>query len=481
MKINKSLYFIIFFFFVLYASVSLVNHYNFRTACWDLGLFNNALYDYAHFHWNTPTLLPNPDIKNSLADHFSLLIIFFSPLYWIFGSWTLLIVQILGILWGGIGIYKLVNRITQNDKLAVLASIFFYSLWGIYSALSFDYHDNVMAAMFVPWFMYYAIYKRWGWAVFYYILILICKENMAFWMGFICLGMLVHFWKDKKQVLVFAGLGAFALIYFVTVVKVIIPAMGVNYVHFNYDALGKNFGEALVTIVSKPQYVFTLLLEDHTKNPDAYGIKSELHFVVLLSGGLALLFRPQFLIMLIPIYAQKLFNNDFGKWGVNGHYSIEFVPILTIALFMWINDFSEKWKLIAASFFLAVGMATSISLLDHRVSKWYAPDYFRFYQKPHYVREYDVKKVYKALKLVPDNASVSAESMLVPHLAFRKKIYQYPDIKDANYIVLLKADQNSFPFNHEDFLKKIQELKDSHQWGTLFEDDTVLILKRINP
>lgn len=481
MKINKSLYFIVFFFFILYSSVSLVNHYNFRTSCWDLGLFNNALYDYAHFHWNVPTLLPNPDIKNSLADHFSLLIIFFSPLYWIFGSWTLLIIQILGILWGGIGIYKLVNKITQSEKLGVLAMIFFYSLWGIFSALSFDYHDNVMAAMFVPWFIYYASDKRWGWAVLYYVLILICKENMAFWMAFICLGMLVHLWKDKRQVFIFAGLSAIAIIYFALVVKVIIPAMGVNYVHFNYDALGKNFGEAITTIISKPQYVFTLLFEDPAKNPDAYGIKSELHFVVLFSGGLALLFRPQFLIMLIPIYAQKLFNNDYGKWGVNAHYSIEFVPILTIALFTWLNGFSGKWRLISAYLFLVLGITMSVSLLDHRVSKWYAPEYFRFYQKQHYVRDFDAKKVYKALKLVPDDAAVSAQSMLVPHLASRKKIYQYPDVKDADYIVLLIADHNAYPLSWEEFLKRIQELKGSHQWATLFEDDTVLILKKIKP
>jgi len=474
----KPLRWILLLFAILYSSISLVNHYNFRTAGWDLGLFNNAIYDYAHFHWNDPTLLLPNHIKNTLADHFSLLPILFSPFYWLFGSWTLLIIQIAGVLFGGIGIFKLIHKLTQNDKLSVLATIFFYSLWGVYSALSFDYHDNVMAAMFVPWFIYFAICKRWGWAILFYLLILISKENIAIWLAFICLGMILIHWKEKLQVRIFAALGIFAGIYFIVVVKIIIPALGNDYVHFSYDALGSSFKEALITMLTKPRYIFTLLFENHTKAMEAFGIKSELHFVVLLSGGIALLFKPQYLVMLIPIYAQKLFNNDFGKWGINGQYSIEFVPILTIALFVWINEFQEKYKFIAARVFLLVAIVITISMLDNRVSKWYSPEYSRFYQKDHYVRNFDVRKVYKSLKLIPDDASISAQWMLISHLSFREKIYQYPFTGDANYIVLLPIDTNTYPASKEEYTKNISDLKNSPEWEVVVDDGTVLIFKK---
>ena len=89
---------------IIFSSISLVNHYNFRTYAFDLGLFNNALFDYAHFRMNHYSLMKE-FFPNALGDHFSLLTLFFSPLYWIFGTYTLLIVQVLAILSGGLGVF----------------------------------------------------------------------------------------------------------------------------------------------------------------------------------------------------------------------------------------------------------------------------------------------------------------------------------------------------------------------------------------
>ena len=61
------------FFAVVYSLLSLVNHYNFRTYAYDLGLMNNALYDYSHFQFNNATLL-QPELKNYLSEHFELFI-----------------------------------------------------------------------------------------------------------------------------------------------------------------------------------------------------------------------------------------------------------------------------------------------------------------------------------------------------------------------------------------------------------------------
>jgi len=120
-------------------------------------------------------------------------------------------------------------------------------------------------------------------------------------------------------------------------------------------------------------------------------------------------------------------------------------------------------------------------MLDNRVSKWYSPEFSRFYQKDHYVRDFDVKQVYRALKLIPDDASVSAQWMLASHLSFRKTIYQFPNVADANYIVLLPADSNSYPLSREDYIKKTNELKNSVDWKVVVDDGTVLILKKSLP
>ncbi|MBE9492615.1 MAG: DUF2079 domain-containing protein, partial [Bacteroidetes bacterium] len=153
-QVNSQLIIIIAFFAIIYSLISLINHYNFRTYALDLGLYTNALYDYIHFKWNDSCVFKVIS-ENLLADHFDLYLIIFSPLSLIFGSYTLLIVQITAILIGGIGVYKYFSIIQSNNNLSLFATIYFYLFFGIFSAVSYDYHSNVIAAMIVPWFFYY--------------------------------------------------------------------------------------------------------------------------------------------------------------------------------------------------------------------------------------------------------------------------------------------------------------------------------------
>ncbi|MFA6923221.1 MAG: DUF2079 domain-containing protein [Bacteroidales bacterium] len=481
-KNNLVLLIIIVIYSSLFCSISLVNHYNFRTAAWDLGINNNAIFDYAHFRWNNAVIMyPNSHFKNVLGDHFSLLPILFSPLYWILGTYTMLIVQILGIVFGGIGIYKLIFDLTKNKVLSDIAIVFFYSVFGIYSALSFDYHDNVMAAMFVPWFFYYVYNNKWKYASIFCLLILISKENMALWMFFICLGAIMLFYKDKGKIKFLSFYAIFSVLYFYFIMK-LIPTIspGENsYRHFEYSVLGKNMLEAIKTCFSKPKYVFNLLFESPLNDPSTFGIKSELHYAVLLSGGIVLLWKPQFLIMLLPIFGQKLFNNDYGKWGVGGHYSIEFVPILTIALFWWINGLNNlkiKTKIIISILFTAICINTSYKLMETQVD-WFSKETIQFYSKPHWKRDFNVEKVYEGLKVIPKDAKVSAQTMLAPHLSFREYIYTYPYVADADYIVLLLSD-GTYPLNDEEYKKELNKYKESSEWGIIKYDYPLVIFKR---
>src|SRR5688572_26649804 len=86
---------IILFFACVYFSISIYNHYNFRTFAFDLGIKNQVLWDYAHGRMNYNSLMPELDGKvNVLANHFEPVLFIFAPLYYIFGSYTLLLVQI---------------------------------------------------------------------------------------------------------------------------------------------------------------------------------------------------------------------------------------------------------------------------------------------------------------------------------------------------------------------------------------------------
>jgi uncharacterized membrane protein len=475
------IYLTIICFGIIFCLISLVNHYNYRTFAWDLGINNNAIFDYAHFRWNDCMLL-QPQYKNVLGDHFTLYPIIVSPLFWIFGTYTMLIFQIFAIILGGIGIQKYITYKSDSDSsLPLLALIHFFSIWGIYSALAFDYHDNVISAMLIPWFFYYFEKGNFKASVFLIVLVCIGKENMALWMTFICLGLILLNIKDRPKLKAAIMGFVFSIVYFLVVVKFVIPSMAnteKGYNHFNYTLLGSNFSEAFTTILTRPLYVIKALFVNQLSNPEADGIKFELHKFVLISGGVFLLLKPQYLIMLIPIYAQKLFNDDFSKWGINSHYSIEFVPIICICLFNWILGL-KKHKILAASAFCILTLASTLSSLDHRVSKWYSREQSNFYSKEHYITKYDVNDVKKALSIIPKSASVSATNSLVPHLAFREYIYQFPDGENqVDYIAILNSD-NYYPLSEKDMDLKKEMLMNSGKWKILYKSDSIIILSKI--
>lgn len=476
---NYVLILILVFFAAIYSSVSLVNHYNFRTYGFDLGIYNNALYDYSHLRVSDNPVIGN-HITNVLSDHLSFYHFIYAPFRYILGSWTLLIFQILAILLGGIGIFKSISLLTKSKTIPYLALIHFFSMWGIYSALSFDYHDNVVAAMVVPWYFFSILKRSTKHIILCSVLLIISKENIALWLSFIALGTAIWQYKDAKIRNLNLFISVFSIIYFILAIKVFMPYFGGGraFAHLNYHALGNSLPEYFKTMVTRPLYTLSLLFKNHSPNVMSNGIKAELHFVILLSGGVALLLRPQFLIMLIPIYAQKLFHTSFVKWGINLHYSIEFVPIITFALYYLLLSLSNKKLLYSlASISLILCILTTNSRLHHRKSKWYSRENADIFYKKHYSTNYNVTEIRNELDKIPGNAKICAQNMLVPHLSFREWIYVFPNINNADYIITIPTSGNFWPYNEEKYLKKIEELKQGN-YKVIKESPSILILKK---
>ncbi len=209
---------------MIYALISLVNHYCFRTYALDLGAYTNALFDYIHLRWNDSTVFREIP-ENLLSDHFDLYLILLSPLVLVFKTYTLLIIQIIAVLIGGWGMYKYFNnRFQEDDLLIIVLTISFFLFFGIYSALSFDYHSNVIASMLIPFLFLFIREKAWLKASLMTVLICIGKENMSLWLSFIMLGLMIEYRKDmcvlKNLVLLFI----FCLIYFYTITQWVMPA-----------------------------------------------------------------------------------------------------------------------------------------------------------------------------------------------------------------------------------------------------------------
>jgi uncharacterized membrane protein len=475
---DKFLWISLCIFAVVYALISLVNHYCFRTYTLDLGLYTNALYDYSHFQWNDSTVFKEVP-ENLLADHFDLYLVIFSPLSWIFGTYTLLIVQIAAILFGGVGIYRYFGVQDASGRTSKAALIFFLLFFGIFSALSFDYHSNVVAAMLVPWFFYAFRQRNFRAALLWLLAILISKENMSLWTTFIALGLLCESFRNKEARSFLLLCFGISVGWFLLVTGWIMPALAASgkYAHFHYAVLGKNTGEAIRHLLEHPLDSLKVLFTNHNGSEHGDWVKVEFHLIFLVAGSWLLLRKPQYLLMLVPLYFQKLFHDDIAMWGIGHQYAIEFAPILTIGVFSAIlsADKLRTRKILTVAVLLG-GLISSVRVMDYTIA-YTQKARIRIYNKVHYKREFDIAVVYKNLEMIPKNAVVSAQSALLPHLAWRDQIYQFPIVKDAEFLVYSPKD-NPYPLDTIQFKKQIDSILQTGRWQTRVENSELVILHR---
>jgi uncharacterized membrane protein len=104
-------------FFVIFGLISILNHYFYRTFGLDLGIANQALYQYAHGNSAICTQLLGAQETPYLALHISLWVPILSPFYWVFGSYTLLIFQNLALIFGGIGLSRLAEDYSHSPSI----------------------------------------------------------------------------------------------------------------------------------------------------------------------------------------------------------------------------------------------------------------------------------------------------------------------------------------------------------------------------
>jgi len=475
---HKYLFIVIFVFASIYTLISIVNHYYFRTYALDLGAYTNALYDYIHFQWND-SLVFKSIAENLLADHFDLYLIIFSPFSLLFGTYTLLILQIVFILLGGVGVYRYFLLSKNGSKYALPATLYFYLFFGVFSAMSFDYHSNTVAASLLPWFFYWVKREKVLASSLILLILLIAKENMSLWLAFVCLALIIAMWRKPIWRYYMMTAFAFCILYFVVITMLVMPALSSQqmYPHFHYSVLGDNPAEALLFLLSHPIESIRTFFINHTGDPNGDYIKLEFLVLLMVSGLYILLRKPLYLIMLIPLFFQKFFHDNYPMWGLHAQYNVEFSPVLAIGIFSAVSAIKRKtYRNTVLILAMAGCLLATVRIMDHTIM-FTDKARIRIYQEKHYSRNYDVKKVHRALKLIPNEAVVCAQSPFLPHLALRDHIYQFPSILNADYLVF-SYDEDRYPLTEIGFDKKINQIMSSGQWEEFHKEGNFIILKK---
>ena len=463
---------------VVYCLISLVNHYVFKTYTLDLGLYTHAMYDYAHFRFDDCSMFKDVP-QNILSDHFDLYLLLLSPLVYVFGTYTLLIVQIVGVLLGGWGIYKLIGLYADDDWMPILATAVFFFSFGIIQALGYDYHSNVLTAMMLPWLLYFIKKRRFALASLFVVLFVIGKENMSLWLFFIAVGLMWDYRKDRKTLWHLVAYALFSIAYFVVINMFVMPRLGGSGGGFSrYAYLGNDYGEVAKNLISHPGETVKILFTNTLGKPHYDGIKAEFYICALATGMILTFLKPNYLFMLLPLIGQKMLAADRMFWGVSLQYSVEFMPVLVISSFLVIIKIKKQWpRLILACALLLSTILTTFYTIG--VPKSYIMvDQLCVYQGRHYQqKDFDMAYARQLMGMIPDDASVCAGRMFVPHLALRPEIYDYyavaPHVR-ADYMLVpdeyLEMERGGKPlFYYQD------------EYETVATDGTLSLFRRKQP
>jgi hypothetical protein len=474
---------------VIQLMIPLCNHYYLRTYAFDFTAYNFAFYDYAHLRISPCPIYLFPYNVTFLQDHFSITLMLFAPLYWLLGwltgTYTLLIIQWAIVIIGARATYQLILLKTNDNHLSLMGALYYFLLLGRYTSAAGDCNLAIMGSAFVPVFLYYFEKEKTTATFLCFLLLIFNREDYALWLIFICGFLMILHRGNKPKFKRAALLFLLSVLFFFVIFQWIIPALedeNKKYTLFNFAVLGKTPAEALAFVFQHPVQAFKLLYTNHSGSNYYDGIKQEFYWVYFLSGGFLLLYRPWFLLPFIPIVAKKMYNDDPLRWSMESFYSIEIVSLMPVLAFIIIARFSSqtlKLVLAWALCFCAV-VVTGVELTkpaeqhkallgDTRKSN--------FLDGSFYTSDYDVKEVYKAMELIPDTAVVCASGKISQHLAFRKKIYYFPRIDDAQYVFVIKKNDN-WPISQERIDTLIHELRTKQDFETLVDKPDFWLLRK---
>ncbi|MGB0431134.1 MAG: DUF2079 domain-containing protein, partial [Bacteroidia bacterium] len=335
---------------------------------------------------------------------------------------------------------------------------------------------------------YFLRKQHWKAFTIIFILALLCKENISVFMFFIFGALaLKPFDKSKSQRIIAVSASVFSIFYFLIITKMVMPSLANegrdSYLHFHYSALGESYGEAIKFAITHPWETFKMFFTNHTGDRWGDGIKAELYLVLLLSGAFAWLFRPVWLLMAIPIIAQKVLNDQILKWGINYHYNVELIAICTFAVFSWLATAKFKVESLKLKVALLITLSTfTITLVKYksRTAKWYTHERQNIFSPKHYTRSFDIAELRNALELIPndENISVSGHYHIIPHVPFRKTLYEFPVVEDADYIAVLLGE-GTYPLKSDEaYRDSLAKYQRSPKWETVYDTNKTVILRR---
>ena len=459
----------------------------FNTSAEDLGIMDQVLWNTSHGHFMLQSICNNVTDTNCLAPVFSRFAIHFEPIlivlslfYVVIPSVKLLLVfQVIVVASGALPAYLLAARRLHN----VLWGLFFAGLFLIYpslqAAVTFAFHPETLAATTIMWALYLLATRRYRWLIVACLITLLLKETMA--LDVIMIGAFVALLQRRPRIgLILLAMGAAML------------ALALFTMH-----IASPIGQSPVTgrlgnLEHHPLATLEAMVKDPRRHAYLLKLLAPSGFLALLSPWVLALAAPSIFLNMASSYPQ-MYSGLY-------QYNTDIVPIIIAACIdalVWLAPLLERW--FAA---LRQSLAERLPIAGRRAIWVIRPQLLalvviagvgvgarRDVQQTFHVDATIVRQTFppvsqhsllgeRIAESVPRDASVSAQSTLVPHLSERYRIYQFPfqDVH-SDYVFLDVTTGDYYPFQGaSEYVSEIHRLLASCQFTVVTAQDGYLLL-----
>lgn len=304
--------------FVIYSTYALLRQATYLTAGYDLGIFDQAMRNYARFR--TPEVPLKGTHYNILADHFHPIIALAAPLYWIWNTPSVLLVLQAALIAASVPVvYSFALRRMPRGGALIVAAAYGFG-WAIQAMVDFDFHEVAWGVPILA-VAVDALDRRADRTLLISAgLLLLVREDMGAVLVMIGLLRLAYRPRRTGYLLIGAGITGYLL-----VTSLIIPAFAPNgqFAYWTFDALGPDLPHALLTIVAHPVHTVRLFFTP--------AVKAETLAYFFLPLALLPL-RSRYSLIAVPLLAERFFNSREHVWNTHFHYNA--LPWLVLVLAM---------------------------------------------------------------------------------------------------------------------------------------------------
>ncbi|WP_194897318.1 DUF2079 domain-containing protein [Catenulispora pinisilvae] len=307
--------------FVLYALIAILRYERRETMSWDLGIFTEAVRDYAHFQ--APMVGIRGERMDLLGDHWHPILMLLGPFFRVFPTpVTLLVAQSVLLALAAVPLTRTaIDFLGRYQGYAI--GIAYGLSWGVVQAANFDFHEVAFAVPAIAFSLCAYIRRDYRRTILWALPLLFVKEDLALLVPIIIAIVLVrtrYSGRIVTQGAVLASGVALGVLTTSLLVKVVIPHFNPNGV-YEYWNEGGCLNPQLHTGVGK---LFTCVPRQFI---NGIGVKERTVLMTLLPVAFVAL-RSPLVLLAVPALVARFVNVMPSYWGTDFHYSV--VPMVVV-------------------------------------------------------------------------------------------------------------------------------------------------------